>query len=77
MAKLPGAETDIELLPDEEPQAAREQVRNRQAAASCLRAAATTADAATRKSLRLRAARLISPRPGDRTGRTAREREDR
>jgi len=63
MAKLPGIDAGIEPRPDES-RAAREEARNRRAAASCLRAAATTEDAVERRCLRRLAAELIWPRRG-------------
>jgi hypothetical protein len=63
MAKRPEVDIGIRTRPDEESQAAREDARNRQAAASSLQAAATAEDEATRHSLLRRAAELISPRP--------------
>ena len=65
MPKLPGADTDADLQPDDESQAKGEEPRNRQAAASCLEASALTDDAARRKSLRRRAAELLLPRVTD------------
>jgi hypothetical protein len=64
MAKRPEFDTGIETRPDEESQALRDEARDRQAAALCLRAAAMAEDAATRKSLQQRAAELVLPRPG-------------
>lgn len=51
-----------EPRPDEESRAARDEARQRQDAVSFLEAAATTEDQATQKSLRRRAAELLSPR---------------
>jgi hypothetical protein len=67
MPKPTGADTDAELQPDDELQTKQEELRNRQAAASCLEAAALTADRARRKSLRRRAAELLLPRVTDPT----------
>ena len=63
-AKRPEVDAGIERRLDEEAQAAWDEPRDRQAAALCLQAAAETADAARRTSLRRRAAELVSPRPG-------------
>ena len=63
-AKRLEVDTGIETRPDEESQAVRDEALDRQAAALCLQAAAETADAARRTSLRRRAAELVSPRPG-------------
>lgn len=64
--RRPEVDTGIEARPDEEAQAAPDEARDRQAAALCLQAAAETADAARRTSLRRRAAELVSSRPGGR-----------
>lgn len=65
-AKRPGVDTGIATRRDEDAQAARDEARDRQAAALCLQAAAETEDAARRTSLRRRAAELVSSRPGGR-----------
>jgi hypothetical protein len=63
MASRPEVGNGIGTRPAEESRAAREDARDRRAAALCLQAAATAEDEATRHCLQRRAAELISPRP--------------
>jgi hypothetical protein len=62
-AKRPEVDTGTDARLDEEAQAARDEARDRQAAALCLQAAAETGDAARRTFLRRRAAELVSRCP--------------
>jgi hypothetical protein len=63
MGKLPHADVDVGTRPEEDAVGRRDEARDRQAAADCLQAAATAADAETRRSLRRRAAALLAPHP--------------
>ena len=60
MGKRPDADVDPGTRPDEDALGAGDEARDRQAAAECLRAAATAGDAETRRSLRRRAAALLA-----------------